>query len=160
MLARLYRQVIPSQPEPVSEAQWRKGMKVRVVVIPIMAVLNLLLGVGVHLTDIAVDPGAYDQFLYIVTPLHAFNASLSEEYAVAGRTSFQPDFLTLADGGVNLEGIISAPFHFALRHLVEVVASLPAQNRLMKWLLTLRILELADELGLDPEQLPDLDKLC
>jgi hypothetical protein len=87
----------------------------------------------------------------------AYNSSLAEEYALAGRSSFQPDFLTLADGGVELTGVISDPVHFTLHHLVEVTASLPAHSRLLRWLLTLRLLELADESDLTLERLPDLD---
>lgn len=90
----------------------------------------------------------------------AFNASLSTEYAAARRSAFQPDFLTLADGGADPAGFITDPLHFALRHLVEIVATLPLQNRLMKWLLTLRLLELIQELGLPPQALPDLDRYC
>jgi hypothetical protein len=89
-----------------------------------------------------------------------YNASLAQEYAATGRRSFQPDFLSLAQGGVDLSGTISDPIHFALSHLVEVVATLPSQNRLVKWLLTLRFLELADELDLALDRLPDLDHHC
>jgi hypothetical protein len=106
----------------------------------------------------------YEYILHVVDAairwIAAFNASLSVEYSAAQRQSFQPDFLTLADGGADPAGFITEPIHFALRHLVEIVAPLPPQNRLMKWLLTLRLLELIDELNLAPEQMPDLDRYC
>ncbi len=90
----------------------------------------------------------------------AHNGSLSHEYATSARQSFQPDFLTLADGGADTAGFITDPIHFTLRHLVEIVATLPPQNRLMKWLLTLDLLGLIDETGLTPETFPDLDQHC
>lgn len=87
-----------------------------------------------------------------------FNASLRAEYATATRQAFQPDFLTLADGGADPSGEITDPLHFALRHLVEITATLPGQNRLLKWLMTLRLLELADELQIEFDRLPDLSE--
>ena len=106
----------------------------------------------------------YEYVLHVVDAaigwIADFNASLSKEYAGSQRQAFQPDFLTLADGGADTAGFITDPIHFALRHLVEILAPLPPQNRLMKWLLTLRLLELIDELDLGPERLPDLDKYC
>jgi hypothetical protein len=87
-----------------------------------------------------------------------FNASLRAEYATATRQSFQPDFLTLADGDADPTGEITDPLHFALRHLVEITAPLPAQNTLLKWLMTLRMLELAEELEIEFDRLPALEE--
>lgn len=85
-----------------------------------------------------------------------FNASLRAEYATSSRQSFQPDFLTMAEGDAEPTGEITDPMHFALRHLLEIIAPLPAQNALLKWLMTLRLLELADELAIEFDRLPDL----
>lgn len=106
----------------------------------------------------------YEYILHVVERalrwIDAFNAGLRHEYAAAARQAFQPDFLTLAGGGADPAGFVTDPVHFALRHLLEIAAPLPPQNRLLKWLLTLRLLEIAEEIGLRPGPLPDLDRYC
>jgi hypothetical protein len=106
----------------------------------------------------------YEYILHVVDAalqwICEYNESLSREYATADRQTFQPDFLTLADGGADPSGFITDPIHFALRHLVEIVASLPPQRRLLHWLLTLRLLEAIEEREPGPEQMPDLEAYC
>jgi hypothetical protein len=106
----------------------------------------------------------YERILHVVGEALRWivdhNASLEREYAGTSRTAFQPDFLTLADGGADDSGFITDPIHFALRHLTEVIATLPPQNRLLKWLLTLDLLERIETMGLVIERMPNLDRYC